>query len=184
MAQRGNPYDETMRQQTTDGTPLVKVLTEARIIPRIKVDIGAQEHGRSSRREGHRRSSTDCASGWLEYSQMGARFAKWRAVIGLGRRHSHPRVHPRPTLHVGPLPAFVPGGGLGSHRRAGGAHGRRPHSLDRCREVTEDVLRTVFDQLADPRGCFWKPCSLKPNMVLPGEQLETRNGRSGGRRHC
>ena len=76
-------YDETIRQQKKDGTPFVKVLTDAGIIPGIKVDTGAKGLGRSSGRKGHR------GSGWIacpppEYSRMGARFAKWRAVIAIG----------------------------------------------------------------------------------------------------
>ena len=49
-------YDETIRQQKKDGTPFIKVLTDAGIIPGIKVDTGAKDYGRSSRRENHRRS--------------------------------------------------------------------------------------------------------------------------------
>ena len=76
-------YDETIRQQTKDGTPFVKVLTDAGIIPGIKVDTGAKDMA------GHPGEKiTEGLDGLrerlTEYSQMGARFAKWRAVIAIG----------------------------------------------------------------------------------------------------
>src|SRR5665647_314554 len=76
-------YDETIRQQKKDGTLLVKVITEAGIIPGIKVDTGAKDMA------GHPREKiTEGLDGLrdrlAEYSQMGARFAKWRLVIAMG----------------------------------------------------------------------------------------------------
>src|SRR6202789_3319540 len=76
-------YDETIRQQKKDGTPFVKVITGAGIIPGIKVDTGAKDMG------GHPgekiTEGLDGLRGRLkEYFQMGARFAKWRAVIAIG----------------------------------------------------------------------------------------------------
>ena len=76
-------YDETIRQQTKDGTPFVKVIADAGIIPGIKVDIGAKDlagHPGEKITEG-----LDGLRDRLnEYSQMGARFAKWRAVLAVG----------------------------------------------------------------------------------------------------
>ena len=76
-------YDETIRQHTGDGTAFVKVLTDAGIIPGIKVDTGAKDlalHPGEKITEG-----LDGLRARLEaYSRMGARFAKWRAVIALG----------------------------------------------------------------------------------------------------
>ena len=76
-------YDETIRQSKKDGTSFVKVIVEAGIIPGIKVDIGAKDMA------GHPGEKiTEGLDGLrdrlLEYSQMGARFAKWRAVIAIG----------------------------------------------------------------------------------------------------
>ena len=76
-------YDETIRQQKKDGTPFVKVLTDAGIIPGIKVDTGAKDMA------GHPGEKiTEGLDGLRdrlkEYFQMGARFAKWRAVIAIG----------------------------------------------------------------------------------------------------
>jgi fructose-bisphosphate aldolase class I len=76
-------FDETIRQQKKDGTPLVKVITDAGIIPGIKVDAGAKDLAGFP---GEKISEgLDGLRGRLaEYSQMGARFAKWRAVIAVG----------------------------------------------------------------------------------------------------
>jgi len=76
-------YDETIRQQKKDGTPFIKILTDAGIIPDIKVDTGAKEmadHPGEKTTEGLD-GLCDCLA---EYSHMGARFAKWRAVIAVG----------------------------------------------------------------------------------------------------
>ena len=76
-------YDETIRQQKKDGTPFVKVIIDAGIIPGIKVDTGAKDlagHPGEKITEG----LDGLRDRLAEYSQMGARFAKWRAVIAMG----------------------------------------------------------------------------------------------------
>ena len=76
-------YDETIRQQKKDGTPFVKVITDAGIIPGIKVDTGAKDlagHPGEKITEG----LDGLRDRLAEYFQMGARFAKWRAVIAVG----------------------------------------------------------------------------------------------------
>src|SRR5664279_415020 len=76
-------YDETIRQQKKDGTPFLKVLTDAGIIPGIKVDTGAKDlaaHPGEKITEG----LDGLRDRLKEYVQMGARFAKWRAVIAIG----------------------------------------------------------------------------------------------------
>jgi fructose-bisphosphate aldolase class I len=76
-------YDETIRQKTKDGTPFVKVLIEAGITPGIKVDMGAKElaaHLSEKVTEG----LDGLRDRLQEYFQMGARFAKWRAIIAIG----------------------------------------------------------------------------------------------------
>jgi fructose-bisphosphate aldolase class I len=76
-------YDEMVRQQKKDGTPFVKAITDAGIIPGIKVDTGAKNMA-----DYPRKKITEGLDGLrdrlAEYSQMGARFAKWRAVIAVG----------------------------------------------------------------------------------------------------
>jgi len=138
-------YDETIRQQKKDGTPFLKVLTDAGIIPGIKVDTGAKDmavHPGERITEG-----LDGLRGRLkEYVQMGARFAKWRGVIAVGdgipsrgcieaNAHALAR-YATLCQEVGLVPVVEP-----EVLMEGG------HTLERCGEVTEDVLRTVFNQL-------------------------------------
>jgi fructose-bisphosphate aldolase class I len=158
-------YDETIRQQKEDGTPLVKVITDAGIIPGIKVDTGAKDmagHPGEKITEGldglrHRLA---------EYSQMGARFAKWRAVIAVGDGipsrgciEANAQALARYAAlcqEAGLVPVVEPEVLMDGE-----------HTLERCREVTEEVLRTVFNQLYTQRVTL-EGMILKPNMVLPG----------------
>ena len=83
-------FDETIRQKKKDGTPFVKILTEAGIIPGIKVDTGAKDlagHPGEKITEG----LDGLRDRFKEYFQMGARFAKWRAVIAIGEARSRPK---------------------------------------------------------------------------------------------
>ena len=161
-------YDETIRQQKEDGTPFVKVLTDAGIIPGIKVDIGAKElagHPGEKITEG-----LDGLRGRLEeYSRMGARFAKWRAVIVVGtaeeglptrgcieaNAHALAR-YAALCQETGLVPIVEPEVLM-----------EGDHTLGRCREVTEEVLHNVFDQLYTQRVML-EAMILKPNMLLPG----------------
>lgn len=158
-------YDETIRQQKKDGTPFVKVLADAGIIPGIKVDTGAMEmagHAGEKITEG----LDGLRDRLAEYVQMGARFAKWRAVIAVGdgipsracveaNAHALAR-YAALCQEAGLVPIVEP------EVLMDGAH-----TLERCREVTEEVLRTVFSQLYT-QGVMLEGVILKPNMVLPG----------------
>jgi len=158
-------YDETIRQQKKDGTPLIKVLTDAGIILGIKVDTGAKSQA------GHPGEKvTEGLDGLRdrlkEYSQMGARFAKWRAVLAVGDGlpsrgclEANAQALARYAAlcqEAGLVPVVEP-----EVLMAG------EHTLERCREVTEEVLRTVFHQLYVQRVML-EGMILKPNMVLPG----------------
>ena len=158
-------YDETIRQQKKDGTPFLKVLTDAGIIPGIKVDTGAKEMA------GHPGEKiTEGLDGLRdrlkEYFQMGARFAKWRAVIAIGddipsrscieaNAHALAR-YAALCQEAGLVPVVEPEVLMDGD-----------HTLERCRAVTEEVLRTVFIQLNSQRVML-EGMILKPNMVLPG----------------
>jgi fructose-bisphosphate aldolase class I len=158
-------YDETIRQQKKDGTPFLKVLSEAGIIPGIKVDTGAKEMA------GHPGEKiTEGLDGLrkrlAEYFQMGARFAKWRAVIAIGdglpsrsaleaNAHSLAR-YAALCQEAGLVPIVEPEVLMDGD-----------HSLERCLEVTEEALRNVFIQLNCQRVML-EGIILKPNMVLPG----------------
>jgi len=158
-------YDETIRQKKNDGTPFIKVLTIAGIIPGIKVDVGAKAMA------GHcGEKITEGLDGLrdrlTEYSQMGARFAKWRAVIAIGDRipsrscieanaHALAR-YAALCQEAGLVPVVEPEVLMDGD-----------HTLECCREVTEEVLRNVFIQLNCQRVLL-EGMILKPNMVLPG----------------
>jgi fructose-bisphosphate aldolase class I len=158
-------YDETIRQQKRDGTPLVKVITEAGIIPGIKVDTGAKDmagHPGEKITEG----LDGLRARLMEYSQMGAHFAKWRAVIAVGDGipswgciEANAQALARYAAlcqEAGLVPVVEP------EVLMNGAH-----TLERCLEVTEEVLRTVFNQLSTQRVML-EGMILKPNMVLAG----------------
>ena len=158
-------YDETIRQQKKDGTPFVKLITDAGIIPGIKVDTGAKNMA------GHPGENiTEGLDGLRdrlnEYFQMGGRFAKWRAVITVGdgipsrgciEANAHALARYAALSQEAELVPVVEPEVL-----MDGAH-----NLERCFEVTEEVLRTVFKQLYTQR-VMQEAMILKPNMVLPG----------------
>ena len=158
-------YDETIRQQIDGGTPFAKALVEAGIIPGIKVDAGAKAmaaHAGEKITEG-----LDGLRGRLaEYKDMGARFAKWRAVIVIGdglpsrsgleaNAHALAR-YAAMCQEAGLVPVVEPEVLMDGE-----------HTLDLCLKVTEDALRNVFIQLNCQRVML-EGIILKPNMVLPG----------------
>jgi len=158
-------YDETIRQQKSDGTPFAKAITDAGIIPGIKVDTGAKDlagHPGEKITEG----LDGLRDRLAEYFQMGARFAKWRAVIAVGDGipsrasiEANAQALARYAAlcqEAGLVPVVEP------EVLMDGAH-----TLERCGRVTEDVLRTVFSHLYT-QGVMLECLILKPNMVLPG----------------
>jgi len=158
-------FDETIRQQKSDGTPLVKVLIDAGIIPGIKVDAGAKElagHPGEKVTEG----LDGLRDRLAEYVRMGARFAKWRAVIAIGDGipsqgciEANAQALARYAAlcqEAGLVPVVEPEVLMDGD-----------HTLERCFEVTEKVLREVFCQLYTQRVML-EGMILKPNMVLPG----------------
>jgi fructose-bisphosphate aldolase class I len=158
-------YDETIRQKKKDGTLFIKAITDLGIIPGIKVDIGAKDMA------GHPGEKiTEGLDGLRDrlrdYFQMGARFAKWRAVITIGNGiPSRGCIEANANAlaryaglcqEAGLVPIVEP-----EVLMTGG------HTLEHCFEVTEEVLRTVFKQLYLQRVTL-EGMILKPNMVLPG----------------
>jgi fructose-bisphosphate aldolase class I len=164
-------YDETIRQENEDGTPFVEILHGAGIIPGIKVDTGAK------RLAGYPEEKvTEGLDGLrarlAEYRRMGARFAKWRAVFAVDERlpsrgcidanvHALAR-YAGLCQEAGIVPIVEP-----EVLMAG------DHALERCRAVTEDVLRSLFAQLSEQRVML-EGMILKPNMVLPGASCATQ----------
>ena len=164
-------YDETIRQEKKDGTPFLKVLTDAGIIPGIKVDTGAKDmaaHPGEKITEG----LDGLRDRLAEYYQMGARFAKWRAVITIGdgipsrscveaNAHALAR-YAALCQEVGLVPIVEPEVLMDGN-----------HTLEQCRVTTEEVLRSVFNQLNSQRVLL-EGMILKPNMVLPGLTCPTQ----------
>lgn len=165
-------FDETIRQETKDGTPMIKVLTNAGIIPGIKVDGGAKDMA------GHPGEKiTEGLDGLrerlTEYSKMGIRFAKWRAVIAISdaipsracieaNAHTLAR-YAALCQEAGLVPIVEPEVLMDGS-----------HTMEQCFEVTEEVLHVVFYQLYK-QGVKLEGMILKPNMVLPGLTCPVQN---------
>ncbi len=164
-------YDETIRQNAKDGTPLVKLIEQAGSLPGIKVDKGTKPlpfcpgeliteglDGLGERMD--------------EYRKIGARFAKWRAVIDIGpgipthtaidtNSHALARYAAICQTHdIVPIvePEVLMDGG---------------HDIDRCYDITEWVLKTVFQDLYHQRVML-EGMVLKPNMVISGKKAPKR----------
>ena len=158
-------YDETIRQQKNDGTPFVKILADAGIIPGIKVDTGATGlagHVGEKITEG----LDGLRNRLAEYFHMGARFAKWRAVITIGDGLPSRGCIDANAQALARYAALCQEGGIvpvvePEVLMVG------DHTLERCAAVTEEVLRAVFDQLY-MQQVMPEAMILKPNMVLPG----------------
>jgi fructose-bisphosphate aldolase class I len=158
-------FDETIRQKTKDGTPMIQVLTNAGIIPGLKVDTGTKD---LADRPGEKISEglDGLRDRLIEYYQMGARFAKWRAVINISDSlPTHAAIEANAfTLaryaalcqETGLVPIVEPEVLMDGN-----------HTLERCFEVTEEVLHTVFNQLY-MQDIVLEGIILKPNMIVPG----------------
>ena len=165
-------YDETIRQEAADGTPLVKIIEKAGSLPGIKVDKGTKPlsfcpgevvtEGLDGLRER-----------LIEYRELGAKFAKWRAVIDIG---------------VGPIPSYTcirsNAHALARYAALCQDEGIVPivepevlmdgdHDADRCAAITEWVLKTAFEQLYYQRIAL-EGMVLKPNMIVPGKKSAKR----------
>ncbi len=159
-------YDETIRQSTQAGVPFTQVMTDAGMIPGIKVDTGAKEMAGFPGEK-----VTEGLDGLrdriAEYYQMGARFAKWRAVITIGHgipsrgcieANAHGLARYAALCQEGGLVPIVEPEVLLTG----------DHSLDQCYAITAETLRTVFGQLAAQRVAF-DQMILKPSMVISGQ---------------
>ena len=160
-------YDETIRQSTKNGTPFLRLIADAGMIPGIKVDAGAKD---AAGFPGEK--ITEGLDGLRErlkdYSRLGARFAKWRAVIAIGDGLPSGGCLAANASALARYAALCQEAGLvpivESEVLMDGDHG-----LTRCAEVTEGALRTLFDALYEQRVAL-EGLILKPNMVLPGKE--------------
>src|SRR5579862_7271689 len=160
-------YDETIRQNAKDGTPLAKLISDAGSIPGIKVDKGTKPlpfcpgevvtEGLDGLRER-----------LVEYRGLGAKFAKWRAVIDIGANipsYNAIMTNANALARYAALcqdedivPIVEPEVLMDGD-----------HSIERCSVVTTDTLHTVFDALMAQRVQL-DGMLLKPNMVIPGKK--------------
>jgi fructose-bisphosphate aldolase class I len=160
-------YDETLRQKTKDGVPFPVYLAKAGMIPGIKVDLGAKPlagYPGETITEG----LDGLRERFAEYHNMGAKFAKWRAVInidsGIPSRYAIDTNaealarYAALAQEAGIVPIVEP-----EVLMDGG------HSLQRCEEVTNAVLDSVFTRLFAARVAL-EGMVLKPNMVIPGKK--------------
>ncbi|ODT74420.1 MAG: fructose-bisphosphate aldolase [Nitrosomonadales bacterium SCN 54-20] len=161
-------YDETIRQSSKQGVPFPQVLSGRGIIPGIKVDKGAKP---LALQPGNK--ITEGLDGLrdrlVEYKQLGAKFAKWRAVMEIDE-HALPSVYAiRANCHAlaryaalcqeaGLVPIVEP------EVLMDGAH-----DIGRCESITSAMLETLFEEL-DAHGVVFEGALLKPNMVIPGKK--------------
>ncbi len=162
-------YDETLRQAATDGTPFPELLASRGILAGIKVDTGAKPLAGAPGE-----TVTEGLDGLreriAEYRDLGASFAKWRAVLSIGPgRPSRPCVVANAHA-LARYAALCQEGGLVPIVEPEVLMDG-DHDLDRCGRVTTTVLRAVFDQLHGA-GVDLRAIVLKPSMVLPGSGAE------------
>lgn len=164
-------FDETIRQSTAGGTPFTKVLEAEGIIPGIKVDKGAKALARYPGEK-----ITEGLDGLrdrlAEYADLGARFTKWRAVIAIGEgiptrfcidanAHALAR-YAALSQEAGLVPIVEPEVLMDGD-----------HTIERCEEVTETTLKSLYLQLHAHRVSL-EGTLLKPNMVLSGRECSTQ----------
>jgi fructose-bisphosphate aldolase class I len=160
-------YDETIRQKTKDGVPFPAYLAQHGMLPGIKVDLGAKPLA-GFPGETITEGLDGLRERFAEYYKLGAKFAKWRAVIDIGSGI--------PTLYAIDANAEALARYATLCQEAGIVPIVEPevlmdggHPLDRCEEVTNLVLDRVFEHLFAAR-VFLEGMVLKPNMVVPGKK--------------
>ncbi len=159
-------YDETIRQRSDDGTPFPELLAANGVVPGIKVDTGAKPmalHAGELVTEG----LDGLRERLIEYYELGARFAKWRAVITIGDAiptdgciHANAHALARYAAlcqEAGLVPIVEPEVLMDAD-----------NSIERCSEVTSRTLKWTFHELAVQRVDLFGTL-LKPNMVIAGK---------------
>ncbi len=166
-------FDETIRQSTTDGTPFAEILAGKGIMPGIKVDAGAKDlagHAGEKVTEG----LDGLRDRLKEYRKLGARFAKWRAVITIGEDIPSSACVEANTHALARYAALC--------QEAGIVPMVEPevlmdwsNTIDECYEVTEATLRSLFNELYNQRVDL-ETTILKTNMVISGKQCPVQAG--------
>ena len=173
-------YDETLRQKSADGTPFAALLAKNGILPGIKVDAGTKDMAfcpGEKITEGLDGLAKRCA----EYVQLGAKFAKWRAVITIGNAGLD-------SARAVPSGACITANAHALARYAAICQAARlvpivepevlmdgDHGIERCEEVTECTLREAFAALASHRVVLERMV-LKPSMVISGKDCAKQAG--------
>ena len=166
-------FDETIRQKSADGTSFVELLQKNGILPGIKVDAGAKPLAfcpGETITEGLDGLPKRCQ----DYVKMGAKFAKWRAVITIGKdipsracieenAHALAR-YAAICQEAGLVPIVEPEVLMDGE-----------HTIDRCEEVTEWTLNTVYDALYVNKVVL-EGSVLKPSMVISGKDCKQQAG--------
>ena len=164
-------YDETIRQNAKDGTPLVKVIAQAGALPGIKVDKGTKPLPFCAN-EVITEGLDGLRERLAEYRGLGAKFAKWRAVIDIGPgipsygclvANAHALARYAALCQDEDIVPIVEPEVLMDG----------DHDADRCATVSEWLLKTVFEQLYHQRVAL-EGMVLKPNMVVPGKKSPKR----------
>jgi fructose-bisphosphate aldolase, class I len=160
-------YDETIRQQAKDGTPLVRIIADTGALPGIKVDTGAKPlpfcpgETITEGLDGLRERSKD-------YVRLGAKFAKWRAVIDIGKNMpSYNAINANAQALARYAALCVEGGLVPIVEPEVLMDGE--HDVDTCEKITEWVLKEVYTQLYYARVPL-EATVLKPNMVIAGKK--------------
>lgn len=162
-------YDETLRQKAADGTPLAEIIRAAGAVPGIKVDAGAKPLPGF---EGE--TITEGLDGLrdrlAEYHGLGARFAKWRGVISISGDLPSWGAVKQNAQALARYAALCQEAGIVPIVEPEVLMDGKPgdHAIDRCYEVTEWVLKTVFAELYDARVSL-EGMVLKPNMIIDGK---------------
>ena len=165
-------FDETLRQSNNDGKKLVDIINDAGSLPGIKVDMGAKELALMSGE-----TVTEGLDGLRErleeYSNLGAKFAKWRAVITISNKipstlcidaNSHALArYSALCQEAGIVPIVEPEVLMDGS-----------HTIERCYEVTKDTLTKVFEELIKHKVDLKGIC-LKPNMVIDGKECSKKS---------
>ncbi len=164
-------YDETIRQKTADGIPFPDCLAKQGIIPGIKVDAGAKALA-GFPGETITEGLDGLRERLIEYRKLGARFAKWRAVIDIApgiptpfgiHANAHALARYAALCQENDIVPIVEPEVLMDG----------DHSIERCEEVTDAALSAVFRQLHEHR-IYLEGMVLKPNMVISGKKAADR----------
>ena len=166
-------FDETIRQKAEDGTPLVDLINAAGSIPGIKVDMGAKDLAFFPG-EKVTEGLTGLRERLAEYHQLGARFAKWRAVIDIARGGSK-AMPSYPCLRAN-MHALARYAALCQEQRIVPIVEPEvlmdgDHDIDRCFEVTQMGLKLLYEELYF-NGVALEGTILKPNMIIAGKKSD------------